>query len=152
MATELTTDSGNPTTSAPAPSGSAAEVAARTGSLRTTTIVAGLVAAAVTTGAAAALHAAGVSFEIDGKEIPLLGFAQMTFLGAVIGGLLAWALRTRSAHPRRRFLQATGGLFVLTAIPSVTVPPETGTKLALVATHLIAAAIIVPVLARRLAD
>ena len=37
------------------------------------------------------LHAAGVSLEVDGEMIPLAGFAQMTFLGAVLGGL----------HPRR---------------------------------------------------
>jgi uncharacterized protein DUF6069 len=49
-------------------------------SLRRTTVAAGLFAAAVTTGGAAAVHAAGVSFEVDGEMIPLVGFAQMTFL------------------------------------------------------------------------
>ena len=63
-------------------------------SLRRTTVVAGLVAAAVTTGVAAAFHAAGVSFEVDGEMIPLAGFAQMTFLGAVIGGVVL----VRHAH------------------------------------------------------
>lgn len=58
----------------------------RASSLRRTTVVAGLVAAAVATAVAAAVHVAGVSFEVDGEMIPLAGFAQMTFLGALIGG------------------------------------------------------------------
>jgi hypothetical protein len=40
----------------------------RAGSLRRTTVVAGLVAAAVTTAVAAALHAAGVSIQVDGED------------------------------------------------------------------------------------
>src|SRR5436305_2066471 len=60
--------------------------ATRSQSLPRTTVVAGLAAAAVTTGVAAVAHAGGVSFEVGGEMIPLAGFAQMTFLGAVIGG------------------------------------------------------------------
>jgi hypothetical protein len=73
----------------------------RAGSLRRTTVVAGLVAAAVTTAVAAALHAAGVSFQVDGEMIPLAGFAQMTFLGAVIGGVILAVLNRRSRSARR---------------------------------------------------
>ena len=80
--------------------------------------------------------------------IPLGGFAQMTFLGAVIGGVLLAVLNRRSAAPRRRFLQITTALVVLSCVPSVALPPDAATKTALVALHLLAAAMIVPVLAR----
>jgi peptidoglycan/LPS O-acetylase OafA/YrhL len=117
-------------------------------SLRRTTVVSGLVAAAVTTAAAAAVHAAGVSFEIEGEMIPLLGFAQMTFLGAVLGGLLLAVLNRRSGEPRRRFVQATAVLTALSCIPSVAMPDAAGTQVALVALHVLAAALVIPALAR----
>jgi hypothetical protein len=117
-------------------------------SLRRTTVVAGLAGAAVVTGAAAVLHAAGVSFAVDGEMIPLAGFAQMTALGAIIGGLLLAVLNRRSAAPARRFLQATGVLTALSCIPSATLPDDVTTRVALVALHVLAAAIIVPALAR----
>jgi hypothetical protein len=117
-------------------------------SLRRTTVVAGLVAAAVTTAAAAAVHAAGVSFEIEDEMIPVLGFAQMTFLGAVLGGLLLAGLNRRSSDARHRFVQASVVLTALSCIPSVTMPDDAGTQVALVALHVLAAAIIVPALAR----
>jgi hypothetical protein len=123
-----------------------------TSSLRKTTVVAGVGAAAVVTAAAAALHAAGVSFEVEGEMIPLAGFAQMTALGAVIGGILLAVLNRRSAQPRHRFLQATAVLTALSCIPSVAWPDDAGTKLSLVALHVLAAIIVVPVLARHAAD
>jgi hypothetical protein len=112
------------------------------------TVGVALVAAAVTTGVAAVMHAAGVSFEIDGEMIPLAGFAQMTLLGAVIGGVLAAVLNRAGATPRRTFVRTSAVLVALSCIPSVALPPDIATKLSLVATHLVAAAIIVPVLAR----
>lgn len=118
-------------------------------SLRRATLVSGLVGATVTTAAAAAFHAAGVSFELEGEMIPLLGFAQMTFLGAVIGGLLLAGLNRRSGQARRRFVQATVALTALSCLPSVALPDDAGSQIALVFLHLLAAAIIVPVLARR---
>jgi hypothetical protein len=119
-----------------------------TGSLRRTTVVAGVASAAVTTAAAAAAHGAGVSFTVEGEMIPLAGFAQMTLVGAVIGGVLLAVLNRRSVAARRRFLESTAALTVLSCVPSVAWPEDAGTKLALVALHVLAAAIIVPVLAR----
>ncbi|MCU1355823.1 MAG: cell envelope biosis protein OmpA [Acidimicrobiales bacterium] len=140
------------TTSTPDASTTTSPLPRALSSLRKVTVGVGLIAATVTTAVAATVHAAGVSFEIDGEMIPLLGFAQMAFLGAVIGGLLAGSFNKRSAHPHRRFLQVTAALTVLSCIPSVALPPALGTKLGLVLAHLVAAAIVVPVLARRLAD
>jgi hypothetical protein len=116
-------------------------------SLRRTTVTSGLVGAGVTTAAAAAVHAAGVSFEIGGEMIPILGFAQMTFIGAVIGGLLLAGLNRWSGRARRRFVQSTVALAALSCLPSVAMPDDAGTQIALVALHVLAAAIIVPVLA-----
>jgi hypothetical protein len=111
--------------------------------------VVGLAASAVVAALAAALHAAGVSFDVDG-EIPTAAFAQMTFLGAVAGGVIAAVLERRSVEPARRFVQVAIALTAVSCIPSVAFPPDVATKLALVTTHLVAAAIIVPVLVRRL--
>jgi hypothetical protein len=120
----------------------------RPASLRRTTLAYGLGAAGLTTAAAAAVHAAGVSFAIDGKMIPLAGFAQMTFLGALIGGVLLAVLNRWSHAPRRRFMQTAVVLTAVSCVPSVGMPPEVATKVALVALHLLAAVIIVPALAR----
>ncbi len=115
------------------------------------TLLVGVAAAATTTVVAAAAHAAGVPLAIDGEQIPFLGFAQMTFLGAVLGGLIVAALNRWSGRARHRFQVAAGALTVLSCVPSVAMPPDTATKLTLVATHLVAAAIIIPVLVRRIA-
>jgi hypothetical protein len=106
------------------------------------------VAAAVATAVAAAVHGAGISFEVDGEMIPLAGFAQMTFIAAVIGGLLLAVLNRRSTAARRRFLEATVVLTAVSCVPAIAWPDDLGTKVALVALHLLAAAIIVPVLMR----
>src|SRR4051812_46105759 len=122
--------------------------ATRRASLRRTTVVAGLGTAMLVTTAAASIHAAGVSLAVGGEMIPLAGFAQMTFLGAVIGGVLLAVLNRRSDAPHRRFVQTTVVLTALSCVPSVALPQDVATKVALVSLHLLAAAIIVPALAR----
>lgn len=121
-------------------------------SLRRTTVAVGLAASAATMAVAAAVHAAGVPLAVGGEMIPLTGFAQLTFLGAVVGGVLLAVLNRRSSSPRRRFLQTTAALTALSCVPSVASPPDVATKVALVAMHLLAAAIIVPVLVRHARD
>lgn len=141
-------------TTAPTITDAPAETTGRTtgSSLRRTTVVVGLGAAVAVTALAAAVNAAGVPLEIDGEMIPLGGFAQMTFLGAVIGGVMVAVLNRRSRSPHRRFVQTVVALTTLSCVPSVALPPDTATKAALIATHLVAAAIIVPVLARHTHD
>jgi hypothetical protein len=73
---------------------------------------------------------------------------MMTVLGAVLGGIILAVLNRYASQPRRRFLQITVTLTVLTCIPSLMTPPDAASKIALVASHLVAAAIIVPILAR----
>jgi len=127
-------------------------VSRKASSLPRTTIVVGLAAAGIVTIAAALLHAVGVSFEVDAEMIPLLGFAQLTFVGAVIGGVLLAVLNRRSATPSRRFVQIVVTLTALSCVPSVAMSDDMATKVALVALHVLAAAIIVPVLLRRAND
>jgi hypothetical protein len=117
-------------------------------SLRRSTVGSGVVAAVATTAVAAAAHAAGVSFEIDGEMIPLLGFAQMTLLGAVIGGVLLAVLNRRSRQARAWFVRTAVALTAVSCIPSVAMPDDAASKVALVVTHAVAAAIVVPALAR----
>jgi Family of unknown function (DUF6069) len=139
-------------TATAAPTGSATTTTGRRSHpLLKATVVSGTVAAIATTAVAAVAHAAGVPLTIDGEQIPFLGFAQMTFIGAVLGGLIAAALDRWGGRARQRFQVIAGALIVVSCIPSVSLPPDTATKLTLVATHLLAAAIIVPVLVRRAA-
>ena len=117
--------------------------------IRRATLVSGVAAAAATTALAAAADAAGVPLAIDGETIPLLGFAQMTLLGAVLGGVMAAALNRYASQARTWFTTVAVVLTALSCIPSVALPPDTATKVVLVATHVLAAAIIVPSLARQ---
>ena len=93
--------------------------------LLTATLLVGVAAAATTAVVAAAAHAAGVPLAIDGEQIPFVGFAQMTFLGAVLGGLIVAALNRWSRRARQRFQVAAGALVVLSCVPSVAMPPDT---------------------------
>ena len=62
---------------------------------------------------------------------------------------MAAMLNRWSGQPRRWFVGAAVVLTVLSCLPSVASPPAVATKVVLVATHVLAAAIIVPALARQ---
>ena len=121
---------------------------APTSTLRRATIVVAAVAAAATTLAAASLRAAGVHLAAGGR-IPLAAFAQFTFAGAVLGGLLVVVLDRRSALPRRRFIQIAVALTALSCLAPAVAGDDVSSKIGLIAIHLLAAAIIAPVLARQ---
>jgi peptidoglycan/LPS O-acetylase OafA/YrhL len=118
-----------------------------TSTLPRTTVSVGVLAAAVTTGGAVALRAAGVPLAVHGK-IPLAGFPQLTFIAAVMGGVLLAVLNRRSSAPRRRFVQLTVGLTAISCVLPAALADTTASKIALVGLHLLAAASIVPMLAR----
>ena len=111
------------------------------------TASAGVLAAAATTVGAAVLRAAGVPLAAHGP-IPLAGFAQLTVIAAVAGGVLLAVLIRRSSAPRQRFIRITAALTAISCIAPLAVADTTASKITLVALHLLAAAIIVPVLAR----
>jgi hypothetical protein len=123
--------------------------AAETGPLWRPALVCGAVAAAATTAIAAIADTAGVSFETDGEPIPLMGFAQMTLLGALLGLVIARLCR-RAAYPRTTFVRITVALTALSVVPDFTMSFDAASRIVLVLTHMGAAAIVVPVLARRL--
>jgi hypothetical protein len=114
--------------------------------------VAAVTAAVATTGFAALAQAADVSLKVGGQAIPVLGFGQLTLVGALIGTILAVVLARRANRPQRTFVITTVTLTALSIIPDVTANASSATKLALVASHLIAAAIVIPALASRLSD
>lgn len=119
-----------------------------TNTLPRATVTAGFFAAAVTTTGAGMLRAAGVPLSVHG-EIPLAGFAQFTFIGAVLGGILLAVLIRRNGSPHRSFIGISAGLTALSSVVPAIFAETTASKIALVTLHLLAAAIIIPMLARR---
>ena len=112
-------------------------------------VIAGLAAATATTLAAFGGHAAGISLDIADEAIPFYAFAQLTFVAALLGVGIA-ALCRRAAAPRTRFLQATLALTALSFVPDLLADAAVSTKLLLMGTHVLAAAVVIPALARRL--
>jgi hypothetical protein len=117
-----------------------------------TGVVAGLAASVATLAFAAVVDAAGVSLEVGGEAIPLIGFAQVTFVASLIGTALADAFARWARHAHRMFLRTTIALTVISFVPDVLADAQTGTKLALALSHVVAAAIVIPALASRLSD
>jgi hypothetical protein len=117
-----------------------------------TGLAAGAVASVAATAFAAIVDAAGVSLAVGGEEIPLLGFAQLTFMAALIGTVLAVVLSRRATHPRRTFVRTTVALTALSFVPDAIADAPNGTRLALAVSHVVAAAIVIPALAARLSD
>ena len=107
--------------------------------------IAGAIAAVCTTVVAVTASAADVSLEIDAQAIPVAAFAWWTLVGAAVGVVLARLLRER-----RRFVVVTTVLVGLSLIPAIAAPDDTATRAVLVGAHLLAAAIIIPALSRRL--
>ncbi len=117
----------------------------RTGWLARRGALAGAIAAVGTTVVAGIASAADVSLEIKGEAVPIAAFAWWTLVAAALGVVLARLLRHR-----RRFLVVTTIATGLSLIPAIASPDDAATKVVLVATHLLAAAIIIPTLARKL--
>ena len=104
-------------TVAPTAATSTSTTGRRSHPLLQATVVSGLIAAAATTALAAVAHAVGVALAVDGEQIPALGFAQMTFVGAVLGGLIVAVLNRWSGHARRRFVAVAAALVVAVVHP-----------------------------------
>jgi hypothetical protein len=117
-----------------------------------TGIVAGLVASAATATTAAIAHAAGVSLEVGGEAIPVLGFAQLTFVMTLVGVAIAAVLSRKAQRPARTFVRTTVALTLVSFAPDVLADAAVSTRLVLMLTHVIAAAIVIPALSARLSD
>ncbi|MET8202543.1 DUF6069 family protein [Micromonospora taraxaci] len=117
-----------------------------------TGLVATLAAMVATTVAAALAQAAGVNFEIPdgGEAIPLGGFAVVTGVFSVVGIVIAVALLRWSARPAERFLWTTVSLTAISLVPPLLAGANTATTVALLALHLVPAAVMIPTLTRSL--
>ena len=132
------------TRAAASPSGTARQVW-KTGA------IAGVGASVATFAFAAAARGIDVPLTVSGKSIPIVGFAQLTFVAAIIGTIIAvTSLRAHRAH--RMFLTVTFALTAVSFVPDLLADAHTATKVALMLSHVIAAAIVVPALASRLSD
>ena len=122
------------------------------GRLAVTGVIATLAAMIATTVAAALARAAGVDFEIPdgGETIPLPGFAAVTGFFSLVGVGIAAVLLQWSAHPAARFVWTAVSLTAISLIPPLVSGGSTGTTIALLGLHFIAAAVMIPTLARSL--
>ena len=115
-------------------------------------VAASVAASAATTVLAALGSAAGVSFaDSTGASIPLAGFTQLTLVFSLIGVGIAAVLARRARRPRATFVRTTIALTALSFVPDLTFGFDTATAATLIALHIVAAAIVVPTLAGRLA-
>ncbi|MFF4810029.1 DUF6069 family protein [Micromonospora chersina] len=121
------------------------------GVLIRTGVIAAVAASAATMAVAAAGHAAGVSLDVSGAPIPVAGFGVLTAALSLLGVVIAAVLLRFARRPRRAFVRTTVVLTVLSLVPDVIADAGTATKVLLMLTHLVAAAIVIPAVARRLA-
>jgi hypothetical protein len=112
--------------------------------------LAALAAAAATSAVAAVAREAGVPLAIDGEPIPAAGFANLTLMCTVLGFGLAVAMRRWARTPRRTFVRTTVALTALSFIPDLMASVSADTRMTLMATHVVAAAIVIPAIAARL--
>ena len=117
-----------------------------------TAATAGVIAAVATTAIGGIAKAADVPLVVGDMDVQIPAFAIFTLIGAALGGLLATQLHKRTTRPRRTFLVTTVALTAVSFAPDLAAEATTATKLTLVGAHIVAAAIIIPALARRLAD
>ncbi len=127
---------------------------ATTSSTRTLTatgVTAAAVASAATMTVAAVGHAAGISLDMGGAPIPVSGFGVLTAVFSLVGVALAVVLSRKARHPQRAFIRTTVVLTVLSLVPDAIADAAPATKALLMFAHLVAAAIVIPAVARRLA-
>ena len=122
-----------------------------TGSLILTGLGATAAATVATPIVAAAGLAAGISLDVGGAPIPVPGFATLTAFFSLVGVALAVVLARFARHPRSTFARTTVVLTALSLVPDAIVEAAVPTKALLMLTHLVAAAIVIPAVARRLA-
>jgi amino acid transporter len=115
-------------------------------------VVAALVASAATTVLAAIASAAGVSFaDTTGASIPIAGFTELTLVFSLVGVGFAAVLARKARRPRRTFVRTALALTALSFVPDLTFGFDAGSAATLMSLHTVAASIVVPTLAARLA-
>ena len=129
----------------------APRTSASIGPLVGTGLAATVLASVATPVVAAAGLAAGISLDIAGAPIPFPGFAMLTAVFSLVGLVLAVVLSRTVRRPRTVFVRTTVALTALSLVPDIIVDAAPATKALLMLTHLVAAAIVIPMVARRLA-
>jgi amino acid transporter len=115
-------------------------------------VAAAFAASVTTTVLAAAASAAGVSFaDSTGASIPIAGFTQLTLAFSLIGVGIAAVMARKARRPRRTFVRTAVALTALSFVPDLTFGFDVGSAATLMTLHTVAAAIVVPTLAGRLA-
>lgn len=118
--------------------------------LAKTGIAAAAVATAATMIVAAIGHAAGISLNMAGEPLPVAGFGTLTAIFSLIGLALAAVLARKARSPQRAFVRTTVVLTFLSFVPDLLSDTAPATKALLMFTHVVAAAIVIPAIARRL--
>jgi hypothetical protein len=109
------------------------------------------VAALATATVATVGNFAGISLVLNGAPVPVTGFAVLTVIFSLVGLGLALVLARKARSPRTTFVRTTIVLTALSVVPDVLVDAAPTTKALLMLTHVVAAAIVIPAVARRLA-
>ena len=116
-------------------------------------VAAAVVAAVATTVLATIASAGGVTFaDSTGTSIPIAGFAQLTLVFSLIGVGIAAIMARKARRPRATFVRTAVALTALSFVPDLTFGFDAGSAATLITLHTVAAAIVVPTLARRLAS
>jgi hypothetical protein len=116
-----------------------------------TTAVATLVAAAAVELFVALVKATGADVAIQGNPLGFGGCTVALLMCMVPAVALIAGVRRWAGHPARAWVRITVALTAVSFVPDLTVSStSTGSRLTLMAAHLVAAAIIVPLVARRL--
>lgn len=113
-------------------------------------LIAAAVAAAATTIVAVVGRYAGISLDVGGAPIPVVGFAMLTAGFSVVGLVLALVLARTVRRPRTVFVVTTVVLTALSLVPDVLADATASTKMLLMLTHVVAALIVIPAITRRL--
>jgi hypothetical protein len=115
-------------------------------------VAAAVLASLATTVLAALASAAGVSFAGGtGASIPIIGFAQLTLVFSLVGVGIAAVMARKARRPRATFVRTAVALTALSFVPDLTFGFDAGSAATLITVHTVAAAIVVPTLAGRLA-
>jgi hypothetical protein len=133
------------------PAGTTTTTTTGTSSVWKTVAAATLAAAAATEAVVAIAGTAGTDVAIQGEDLKFGGCSVAVVLCMLAGALVLAAVRRWSSAPARTWVRATVALTVLSVVPDLTVPDtSTSSRLVLIGAHVVAAAIVIPAVARKL--
>jgi hypothetical protein len=113
--------------------------------------VATLGAAAATEALVGLVRASGVDVAIQGQALKPGGCAIAVVMCMVAGAAVLAAARRWAGSPARTWVRVTVALTVLSFVPDLSVPDTAAaTRIVLMSAHVVAAAIVIPAVARRL--